>query len=62
VGLRTIGSRLEEAAAEAAGYIKDLEDRIYVLEGEVRGLELEVTELRSDRADRGPRLRGPVRG
>lgn len=62
MGLRTIASVLEEAANDAADYIHDLEDRVAVLEGEVRGLELELAEVRADRADKGPRLRGPDRG
>ena len=76
MGRRTIGSRLDEAAAEAVDYINDLEDRNVTLETElrsrdleieglaadVRGLQLELDEQRAGRADQGPRLRGPVHG
>ena len=70
MGLRTIASVLEEAANEAAAYIRDLEDRIAMqemelrakdrtieeLEADTRGLALELAELRGNRADRGPRI------
>lgn len=70
MGLRTIASVLDEAAAEAADYIRDLEDRVAVLEMELRardrqieeletdtrGLALALAELRGERRDKGPRI------